>query len=52
MRPDPASGGPYDRTLWVLVDVGLWQTANLFVTREIFDGSGASRIGCRFRPGS
>jgi glycosyltransferase involved in cell wall biosynthesis len=41
VRPVPEIPvGPYDRTLWVLVDVGLWQTANLFVTREVFDRIG------------
>jgi glycosyltransferase involved in cell wall biosynthesis len=32
--------GPFDRSLWVTSDEGLWQTANLFVTRELFDGIG------------
>jgi len=32
--------GPFDRTLWILSEVGLWQTANLFATRAIFDAIG------------
>jgi glycosyltransferase involved in cell wall biosynthesis len=32
--------GPFDRTLWITENVGLWQTANLFVTREVFDRVG------------
>ena len=39
--PDPqAELGPFDRTLWVTSAVGLWETANLFVTREAFDRAG------------
>ena len=41
VTPDPtAELGPFDRTLWILGDVGLWQTASLFVTRELFDRVG------------
>ncbi len=28
--------GPFDRTIWVLYEAGLYETANLFVTRELF----------------
>jgi glycosyltransferase involved in cell wall biosynthesis len=39
--PDPeAVLGPFDRTLWVTHEVGLWETANLFVSRETFDRVG------------
>ncbi|MDQ3720456.1 MAG: hypothetical protein M3350_06730 [Actinomycetota bacterium] len=39
--PDPAAElGPFDRTLWITEDIGLWQTASLFVTREVFDRIG------------
>jgi len=39
--PDPsAEVGPYDRTLWIEFEVGLYETANLFVTREAFDLAG------------
>jgi glycosyltransferase involved in cell wall biosynthesis len=39
--PDPESPlGPFDRTLWINGAVGLWETANLFVTREAFDAAG------------
>jgi glycosyltransferase involved in cell wall biosynthesis len=37
VAPDPdARPGPFDRTLWVDADRGLYQTANLFVGRELF----------------
>ena len=32
--------GPFDRSLWVTRLVGLWETANLFVSREVFDRAG------------
>jgi glycosyltransferase involved in cell wall biosynthesis len=32
--------GPYDRTIWITVAAGLWETANLFVTRSLFDAVG------------
>jgi glycosyltransferase involved in cell wall biosynthesis len=39
--PDPdASCGPFDRTLWITGAVGLWETANLFVARDMFDAAG------------
>jgi len=39
--PEPdVSIGPYDRSLWIESEVGLWETANLFVSREFFDGAG------------
>jgi glycosyltransferase involved in cell wall biosynthesis len=39
--PDPQTPpGPFDRTLWITENVGLWQTANLFVGRELFDRVG------------
>jgi glycosyltransferase involved in cell wall biosynthesis len=39
--PDPGAPlGPFDRTLWIGSQVGLWETANLFVTREAFDAAG------------
>lgn len=39
--PEPGVAiGPYDRTLWVTHEVGLWETANLFVTRPAFDSVG------------
>lgn len=38
--PDPTVPlGPFDRSLWV-VKLNLWETANLFVTRDIFDRVG------------
>ncbi len=39
--PDPqAELGPFDRTLWITSEVGLWETANLFVRRTLFDRIG------------
>ena len=39
--PDPTvPPGPFDRTLWVTFEAGLYETANLFVTRETFDRVG------------
>ncbi|MGB9184442.1 MAG: glycosyltransferase family A protein [Solirubrobacteraceae bacterium] len=41
VQPDPeAPRGPFDRTLWIDADVGLWETANLFVTRRAFERAG------------
>ena len=37
VRPDPrADPLPYDRTLWVGSEYGLYETANLFVRRDLF----------------
>jgi glycosyltransferase involved in cell wall biosynthesis len=39
--PDPSVElGPFDRTLWITFEVGLYETANLFATREVFDRIG------------
>lgn len=39
--PDPSSPlGPFDRTLWITHEVGLYETASLFVTREAYDRAG------------
>jgi glycosyltransferase involved in cell wall biosynthesis len=39
--PDPSVPmGPFDRSLWVTRLAGLWETANLFITRELFDAAG------------
>jgi len=41
VEADPeASRGPYDRTVWVLRESGLYETANLFIGRELFDRLG------------
>lgn len=41
VRPPPGVPvGPFDRTLWVMSEYGLYETANLFVRREIFDELG------------
>ncbi|MGI9021606.1 MAG: glycosyltransferase family 2 protein [Solirubrobacterales bacterium] len=32
--------GPFDRSLWIPHEVGLWETANLFVTRDVFERVG------------
>lgn len=39
--PDPAVAlGPFDRTLWVTHEAGLYETASLFVTRAAFERTG------------
>lgn len=39
--PDPAAAlGPFDRTIWVNSAAGLFETASLFVRRELFDRLG------------
>ena len=39
--PDPAARlGPFDRTLWITCEAGLYETASLFATRAIFDRVG------------
>jgi glycosyltransferase involved in cell wall biosynthesis len=41
VRPDPqASRGPLDRTVWVVAETGLYEAANLFVSRELFESLG------------
>jgi glycosyltransferase involved in cell wall biosynthesis len=40
VRPAPGPVGPFDRTVWVVAEAGLYETANLFVTREVFMGVG------------
>jgi glycosyltransferase involved in cell wall biosynthesis len=41
VEPDPqARLGPFDRTLWITSEVGLWETANLFVDRPLFERAG------------
>jgi glycosyltransferase involved in cell wall biosynthesis len=50
--PDPqAPLGPFDRTLWITSQVGLWETANLFVTRELFERVGGFQEWIRPRRG-
>jgi glycosyltransferase involved in cell wall biosynthesis len=38
--PPGAPAGPFDRTLWVVAPWGLFETANLFVRRELFERLG------------
>ncbi len=39
--PDPSvARGPFDRSLWITSAVGLWETASLFVSREVFERTG------------
>jgi glycosyltransferase involved in cell wall biosynthesis len=41
VEPDPAARRyPLQRTLWVVGEVGLYETANLFVRRELFERLG------------
>jgi glycosyltransferase involved in cell wall biosynthesis len=50
--PDPdAELGPFDRTIWVTHAAGLWETANLFVRRELFARVGGFEQWLRPRSG-
>jgi glycosyltransferase involved in cell wall biosynthesis len=41
VAPDPTHPlGPFDRTLWVESERGFYETANLFVTRQLFERVG------------
>ena len=41
VRADPAmTRGPFDRTVWVVAETGLYETANLFVKRDLFETLG------------
>jgi hypothetical protein len=41
VAPDPTVGpGPFDRSLWVAADRGMYQTANLFLRRDLFERIG------------
>jgi len=52
VRPEPGRpAGPFDRTVWVSAEVGLYETANLFVTREAFDRAGGFEDWLRPRHG-
>jgi glycosyltransferase involved in cell wall biosynthesis len=45
VQPDPdAPVGPFDRTIWVERETGLYETANLFVRREVFDRVGGFEV--------
>lgn len=41
--PDGARVGPFDRTLWVTFETGLYETANLFVARPWIERAGGFR---------
>jgi len=52
VRPPPgAAPGPFDRTLWVQAEHGLYESANLFVRREVFDRLGGFESWLRPRRG-
>jgi glycosyltransferase involved in cell wall biosynthesis len=41
VAPDPGQPlGPFDRTLWIDAERGFYETANLFVSRELFERVG------------
>jgi len=41
VEPDPGAHlGPFDHTVWVVGESGLYETANLFVRRDLFDRLG------------
>lgn len=51
VEPDPTvTRTPFDRTLWVEDHGGFYQTANLFLRREVFDGVGGFRDWALERP--
>lgn len=50
--PDPAATvGAFDRTIWIASQVGLWEAANLFVRRDVFNRAGGFREVIRPRTG-
>jgi glycosyltransferase involved in cell wall biosynthesis len=50
--PDPqARSGPFDRTISITSQVGLWETANLFATRDLFERVGGFEEWLRPRSG-
>lgn len=52
VRPDPAAvRRPFDRTIWVSGQHGLFETANMFVTRELFDRLGGFEVWLQARVG-
>ncbi len=52
VHPDPDDQlGPFDRTIWVTYAPGLWEAANLFVRRELFDRLGGFEEWLRPRSG-
>ncbi len=42
--PEPGPIGPWDRTIWVERETGLYETANLFLRREVFDRVGGFEV--------
>jgi glycosyltransferase involved in cell wall biosynthesis len=45
VSPEPGvERGPWDRTLWVERETGLFETANLFVRRSLFDSLGGFEV--------
>jgi glycosyltransferase involved in cell wall biosynthesis len=41
VEPDPGAHlGPFDHTVWVVGESGLYETANLFIRRDLFDRLG------------
>jgi glycosyltransferase involved in cell wall biosynthesis len=50
--PDPSVRlGPFDRTIWTGPEGGLWEAANMFVSRELFDRVGGFPDGIHPRRG-
>ncbi len=48
---EQAELGPFDRTIWVTSAHGLWETASLFVTRDLFERVGGFEEWLRPRSG-
>ena len=45
VAPDPAVAlGPFDRTVWVERETGLYETANLLIRRELFERIGGFEV--------
>jgi glycosyltransferase involved in cell wall biosynthesis len=52
VRPDPGVRlGPFDHTVWVVRESGLYETANLFVSRRLFESLGGFEDFLRARIG-
>jgi glycosyltransferase involved in cell wall biosynthesis len=42
--PPGAPRGPFDRTLWIDHETGLYETANLFIRRDLFESLGGFEV--------
>jgi glycosyltransferase involved in cell wall biosynthesis len=44
VEPEAVARGPWDRTIWVDRETGLYETANLFIRREVFERIGGFEV--------